>query len=74
MLSPSMPILMRYSLTLRSCEFVCVYTVLITSLRYPEIVDVMPLKRFDALKRSLHVADNSAYNEKENDKCSKLDH
>ena len=42
------------------------------SLRYPPIADVMPLKRFEALKRSLHVADNTTYDAEKDDKLFKI--
>ena len=42
------------------------------SLRYPPIADVMPLKRFEALKRSLHVFDNTTYDAEKDDKLFKI--
>ena len=42
------------------------------SLRYPPIADVTPLKRFEALKRSLHVVDNTTYDAKKDDKLFKI--
>lgn len=42
------------------------------SLRFPQIADVIPLGRFELLKRSLHVVDNTTYNPDNDDKLFKI--
>ena len=39
---------------------------------YPPIADVMPLKRFEKLRRFLHVVDNDTYDENSPDKLFKI--
>ena len=41
-------------------------------LRYPAIVDCMPLKRFEALRRYLHIVDNTTYDPEKGDKLFKI--
>ena len=43
-----------------------------TQLRYSAIADVMPLKRFEKLRRFLHFVDNMSYNQAEGDKLFKI--
>ena len=43
-----------------------------TQLRYSAIADVMPLKRFEKLRRFLHFVDNMSYNQAEDDKLFKI--
>ena len=42
------------------------------NIRCPQIADVMPLKRFDKLKRFIHFVDNSKYEESNHDKLFKI--
>ena len=42
------------------------------NMRCPQIADVMPLKRFDKLKRFIHFVDNSKYEESNSDKLFKI--
>ena len=43
-----------------------------TNLRYPPIADVMPRKRFELIRRYLHVVDNNDYDELTDDKLFKI--
>ena len=43
-----------------------------TQMRYPAIADVMPLKRFEKLRRFLHFVDNTTYDQAEGDKLFKI--
>ena len=43
-----------------------------TKLRYPPIADVMPRKRFELIRRYLHVVDNNDYDELTDDKLFKI--
>lgn len=43
-----------------------------TQLRYSAIADVMPLKRFEKLRRFLHFVNNMTYNQAEGDKLFKI--
>ena len=43
-----------------------------SNLRYGPIADVMPIKRFEQLKRSLHFVDNTTFDATKNDKLFKI--
>ena len=43
-----------------------------TELRYPAIADIMPLKRFEKLRRYLHFVDNNTYNQAGEDRLFKV--
>ena len=43
-----------------------------TELRYPAIADIMPLKRFEKLRRYLHFVDNNTYNQAGDDRLFKV--
>lgn len=43
-----------------------------TQMRYPAIADVMPLKRFEKLRRFLHFVDNTTYDQAKGDKLFKI--